>query len=103
MLNDLSYLLYLILTAGIIYQGYIRNTRPYLKYTHGQIEVFGNFGEKSRSYTWSQSDELKIKQGRLYLNGKKLRFNDWFVSAADYKRMLEFYGSPSGDAELLDS
>lgn len=89
--EDYSFLLYLLFSGLLIYMGLVRLRKPYLVYSANQIRVRGTYGENYKIYTWNKPEEIEVKNGRVFLNGNKLRFNSWFTNRHQYNRMLAFF------------
>ncbi|MBI3136531.1 MAG: hypothetical protein HYZ14_17785 [Bacteroidetes bacterium] len=98
-LNDYSFLLYLLFSGLLLYMGLVRLRKPYLVYSPNKIEVRGTYGEIYKTYTWEKADEVSVKDNRIFLNGKKLRFNAWFTNKHQYNRMIRFF---SGEILVAD-
>lgn len=90
-LHNQSHLTYLLLSFGIIYMGYVRIRKPYLRCFDKKITVTGLLGNTSYEYIWEYDKDLVIKGNRLYLNNKKLKFNYWFTNQNQYQNMIRFY------------
>jgi hypothetical protein len=102
-LEDYSLLLYLLFSGSLIYMGLVRLRKPYLVYSETEIQVRGMYGEIYKTYTWKKSEEIEVKDKRIFLHGKKLRFNAWFTNRHQYKRMLLFFsGEKDFENELKD-
>lgn len=102
-LDNLSYLAYLLLSFGIIYMGFVRIRKPYLTCADKKISVTGPLGNTSYEYAWEDEKDLIIKGNRLYLKNKKLKFNYWFTNQNQYQNMIRFYKrSASLSDELQD-
>ncbi len=103
LLDDLSHLVYLILSFGIVFMGFVRIRKPYLVCFDKKICVTGMFGTTAYEYFWEDEKDLSIKGGRLYLKNKKLKFNYWFTNQNQYQNMIRFYKrSASLSDELQD-
>jgi hypothetical protein len=103
LLDDLSHLMYLILSFGISYMGFVRIRKPYLICYDKKICVTGMFGALAYEYIWEDEKDLVIKGNRLYLKNKKLKFNYWFTNQNQYQNMIRFYKkSASLSDELQD-
>lgn len=100
-LEDLSTLLYLVLSGLLIYKGVVRLRKPYLIYTRTKIVVYGAFGELFRTYEWEHPDDLMVRAARFYLRGKKLQFNAWFTNRHQYKHMLDYFSEDSSAGDEL--
>ena len=100
-LNDYSLLLYLFFSLMIVYLGIVRLRKPYLIYNHTSIQVIGVYGEKYKSYNWSEKDHVEIRNKRIFVNGKKLSFNAWFTNRRQYEHMLRFFSGESLPADEL--
>lgn len=103
LLEDLKLLAYIICSAGLVYMGFVRLKKPYIRYSASKIELTGTFGEQLRSYEIKPGDETVVKHNRIYLNGSLLRFNNWFVKKAQYNKMLRFYNPDAASKDdVLD-
>lgn len=103
MLDEITYFLYLIPSAGIVYMGWVKLRHPYISYTKNQLIVRGTFGDIYKKYIFSDNDRLLTQNNRILLNGEKLKFNRWFTNQHQYKAMLAYFsGDLSPASELQD-
>lgn len=102
-LKDYSYMTYLLLSAGIIYIGYVRLKKPYLICTKDEIRVTGVFGEIVRKYHYQNFKEITIKENRFFKEGKKLKFNAWFTNEHQWENLKRHFNEePLLVSELQD-
>lgn len=102
-LKDYYYLTYLILSAGIIYMGYVRLKKPYLICTKDEICVTGIFGELARKYHYQKFKEITINENRFFKDGQKLKFNAWFTNEHHWENLKRlFKEEPLLVSELQD-
>lgn len=85
----------------MIYLGVNTLRQPYARYNKTELILYRLTGSVRKKITYADPSEIKIQEGRLMYQGKKLKLNNWFVRQSDWSRMLRFYTSPSSD-ELLD-
>lgn len=91
LLDDYSNLFNLIGALVIGYIGYSMLKRPYLRYSKNAIIVYNYIGSIRKSYQFVHLEDIKLKSNRLYLNGEKLKINDWMVRKADWNRFINYY------------
>jgi hypothetical protein len=96
---SLDFLLYILAGVFLIMLGLGMRKNPYLVYSKTKITLYGFFGNERKSYAFDSSDEIDIKNRRLYLNGKLIKANAWLVVREDWNRLLEFY-KPAPDKLL---
>ncbi|MEZ4924395.1 MAG: hypothetical protein R2780_14580 [Crocinitomicaceae bacterium] len=89
-LNDLTIYFNLLASAAIIYIGNNVLKNPYAKFDAQNIILYSFWGSERHHYTFKKSD-LKLKNGRIYLNKEKLKMNSWFLAKNDWNRILQFY------------
>ncbi|NOQ76097.1 MAG: hypothetical protein GQ574_29095 [Crocinitomix sp.] len=91
MLEDYTIILNVIAAAIVIYYGYFMLNNPSANYSEKEIKVFGIFGSVRKHYKFENVDAIKIRNNRLYLNGKKLQLSPWMVDQQDWQRLLAFF------------
>ncbi|MBK8927725.1 MAG: hypothetical protein IPM74_17935 [Crocinitomicaceae bacterium] len=100
-LKDFFYFLYLILSIGIVVMGINRLRKPYICCFKNEITVTGLFGEISKTYKWEQKNEICISGNRVFVQGKKLKFNSWFTNVHQYQKMLRYLSGENMPADEL--
>lgn len=100
-INDYTFLLYLILSAGLIYMGINRLKKPYIEYSAQHITVRGVFGEIAKNYIIQKSDIIHVKNNSVFLNSKKMKFNHWFTNPHQYAKMIRLFSVENFPADEL--
>lgn len=109
-LRDPFLAVYFLAAPGLIVMGWMRLKKPYVVFTErfpgsndvkGEIRVNGLFGGVQQTYTYREPSEIVAKNNRLYQNGRKLRFNSWFINRHQWKKMYRYYGEDLSPADEL--
>ena len=95
---------YLLASAFLIFIGANILKNPYARFDEKTINLYSFWGNIRYKYTFSSKKELKLIKNNIYLNGKKLKMNAWFLAKNDWKRILHYYelGESSFDDNSLD-
>lgn len=89
----------LVIAIGI----YLR-TQPSIQYDDHQIVIISYFKITRRTYSFKDKREVIIRNGRPYLNNKKIQANKFMLNLQEWERFLAFY-SPEDEnlmSELQD-
>ncbi len=95
-LRDYTLPFYAISSAYLAAIGFSISKNPYCFYGLTEIKVFGHFKMERKIYRFDGPGDVKVKNNRLYINGKKLKLSAWMVDKQDWKRMLELYSPEDG-------
>ena len=98
-LHDSSIYLNLVLCAVIFMIGQSMIKRPYAIYTDTDIIQYSFWGSIRKHYQFKDRGEIEVRNNHLYLKGKKLKMNSWFLDPKDWDRVLAYY---SGKEEWMD-
>lgn len=88
----------------MIVVGFSIQKGPYATYSNKELRLF-NFNNREREcYSFNKRSEISIINDLLYLNGKKLKINKWFLNKEEWQRMVLFFQSSETDliSELRD-
>jgi len=99
-LQDWKNILYAIISSFLIYIGYSIIKNPYATYSDKEIILFSFYGKSREKHEFSDKKAVKVTEKNIFLEGKKLKMNSWFLRQADWRRLREFY-SPDQNASLL--
>lgn len=89
-----------ILAIGIIYIGWGIIKHPYLEYNENELILYSFYGGVRKHFVFDQYNEITVKKGRLLLNGKKIKANNWFMNQHEWNKMLKFYDSTAFDSDI---
>lgn len=90
-LGDCTLFLYLLASLYLVAIGISMSKNPYCIYGLTEIKVFGHFRKMRKIYRFDGPSDILVRNNRLYINGRKLRFNAWFINEEEWKRMIIFY------------
>ncbi len=99
-LHDWKNILYALISSFLIYIGYSIIKNPYANYSDNEINLYSFYGKSREKHEFTAKNEVKVTEKNIFLNGKKLKMNSWFLRQADWRRIQEFY-SPDENASLL--
>jgi hypothetical protein len=99
-LHDWKNILYALISSFLIYIGYSIIKNPYANYSDKEINLYSFYGKSREKHEFSDKKAVKVTEKNIFLKGKKLKMNSWFLRQADWRRLREFY-SPDQNASLL--
>lgn len=96
LLGEWLNLVYAICSLAIIYIGAQILKHPYATYSESQINLNNFWGSVREQHDLVDIKAVEVTENNLFLNGKKLKMNAWFLQKSDWDRMQRFYTSGSG-------
>lgn len=97
-LDEWLNLFYAICSLAVIYIGIQINRHPYAEYSAKAITLNNFWGSSREQHEFDSINAIEVTQQHVFLNGKKLKMNAWFLQKGDWMRMKRFYS----DAAELD-
>ena len=99
-LHDWKNIIYALASSFLIYIGYSVIKNPYASYSEKHLEMFTFYGKTREKHEFLDKKDLKVTETNIYLEGKKLKMNSWFLRKADWRRLQEFFAEDE-NANLL--
>ena len=102
-LEDITIAINLLLCIVMLIIGNTMLKKPYAVYNEKEIIQYSIYGSVRKHHCFERKEEVEIKNNHLYLNGKKLKMNNWFVRKKDWERAKRFYsGQSETNEDLVD-
>ncbi len=83
----------ILLIVGIMYL-----VNPAFVYDDEELELKNLYGMTMRRYSFD-TDQMEVRDGRIYANGKKIRVAGWVLVPSEYKDLLDHIQSNSNSAQ----
>ncbi|MEO9533772.1 MAG: hypothetical protein ABJG68_02150 [Crocinitomicaceae bacterium] len=100
-LEDYINLIYAVASSFLIYIGFNIIKQPYAQFDENSLILFSFYGKTREKHKFSSKNELKFKNKHVYIKGKKIKLNSWFIQQSDWRRFEEFYATDQSD-QMLD-
>lgn len=98
-LHDFTNIFYALSSCFLILIGFVALKNPYALFDQKELIIYNFIGKIRIKYTFSNKNEVKVKNNKLFLNGEKMKISHSFVNKEEWNRLINFY---SGDAHFID-
>ena len=100
-LEDWTNLMFCASSSLIVYIGFSALKNPSASYNSKELIVYSLFGRIRFKYPYQSTEQVKIQNNLLYLDGKKMKLNHWFIQQEDWRRMVQFFSDDQSMPEEL--
>lgn len=98
-LSEITYLFYLIFSAGLVGLGFVIRKRPCIKYNASNFIVTNLFGGTKYHFTFERKQDISVAQNKFYYLGAQINVNQFMLRSEDWQRAIAFF---SDDWELTE-
>lgn len=92
-LKDYWNILYAIASSFLIYIGNNIIKNPYAQFSENELVLFSFYGKTREKHSFTSKKQVNFKNKLVYIDGKKVKLNSWFIQNSDWRRFEAFYAN----------